>query len=94
MEPSEEESPYCVLCDSCGESGCCHPSNCLAVRCKYGEYNLKEYKHLLDENEAYRSLFKDIQKFLAWLGNDCSSLESRQLSEKITKVLETDFSVQ
>lgn len=52
----EEGLPvYCKTCGSCGESGCCSPSNCVAVQCLYGEHNLVEYKDLLDENERLRT---------------------------------------
>ena len=46
--PEDDESPYCEKCGSCGEDGCCPPINCEAVKCKYGEINLKDYKSALD----------------------------------------------
>lgn len=40
------ESPYCEECGSCGETGCCPPTKCKEVKCKYGEVNLKDYETL------------------------------------------------
>ena len=86
-------SPYCEECNSCGESGCCSPSNCALVRCKYGEYNLREYKSMEKQLDDYYKVLKDVQKYLAWQDVECSSLETRKLSEKITKLFETDYTV-
>jgi len=46
---NETENYYCEICDSCGETGCCPPIKCAAVRCKYGEINLKDYRSLLEQ---------------------------------------------
>ncbi len=46
---NETENHYCEICDSCGETGCCPPINCAAVKCKYGEINLKDYRNLLEQ---------------------------------------------
>ena len=43
-ENCPEDSNYCETCGGCGETGCCLPINCQAVKCKYGEINLKDYK--------------------------------------------------
>lgn len=40
----DSENHYCETCGSCGETGCCPPVNCQAVKCKYGETNLKDYE--------------------------------------------------
>lgn len=40
----DSENNYCETCNSCGETGCCPPVNCQAVKCKYGEINLKDYE--------------------------------------------------
>jgi hypothetical protein len=45
---------YCPTCGSCGETGCCYPDKCQAVRCLYGETNIQDYRELLEENEKYR----------------------------------------
>ena len=47
MEENEEYSPYCKLCESCGESGCCSYTNCFSKLvknsdCKYGKTYLKD----------------------------------------------------
>lgn len=47
--PEDAESPYCEKCDSCGETGCCPPINCQAVKCQYGEINLKDYSCFQDQ---------------------------------------------
>lgn len=39
----DSENHYCETCGSCGETGCCSPINCQAVKCKYGEINLADY---------------------------------------------------
>jgi len=49
---------YCKTCGSCGESGCCNPSNCETVKCLYGNSNTEDYTTLLDENEDYRNKIK------------------------------------
>lgn len=71
----ESESDYCKACGSCCESGCCSPSKCEKVRCMYGEYNLKEYKDLLDENEELRNLLQELADICDW------SIESDQYDE-------------
>ena len=45
----DDESLYCETCDSCGETGCCPPINCHAVKCKYGEINIKDYRCFQDQ---------------------------------------------
>jgi hypothetical protein len=40
----DSESPYCKTCNSCGDTSCCAPINCDAVKCKYGKINLKDYE--------------------------------------------------
>jgi hypothetical protein len=59
-EIDEAESPYCEKCDSCGETGCCPPINCEAVKCKYGEINLKDYKCFQDQWEVMFNALKNI----------------------------------
>lgn len=68
VNPSEDEiykavedylsSPYCPTCGSCGETGCCSPDRCNEVICLYGASNLKDYKELLEENEALTNQLK------------------------------------
>lgn len=40
-------NPYCELCDSCGEDGCCSHIGCFSTlvknpKCKYGESYVKD----------------------------------------------------
>jgi hypothetical protein len=56
----DDESPYCEKCGSCGEDGCCPPINCEAVKCKYGEINLKDYKCFQDQWEVMFNALKNI----------------------------------
>lgn len=44
QEQIDSENHYCETCGSCGETGCCSPINCQAVKCKYGEINSKDYE--------------------------------------------------
>lgn len=56
----DSENDYCETCDSCGETGCCPPINCEAVRCKYGEINLKDYRCFQDQWGVMYEALKDI----------------------------------
>ena len=56
----DDESLYCEKCGSCGETGCCPPINCDAVKCKYGEINLKDYKCFQNQWEIMFNALKDI----------------------------------
>ena len=58
------ESPYCPVCESCGEEGCCSVENSLWKHgCKYGkvyardvyqnEMIIDEFHKLFDENGKY-----------------------------------------
>jgi hypothetical protein len=58
------ESPYCPVCESCGEEGCCSVENSLWKHdCKYGkvyardvylnEMIIDEFHKLFDENGNY-----------------------------------------
>jgi len=58
--PEDDESPYCEKCNSCGETGCCPPINCEAVKCKYGEINLKDYRCFQDQWEVMFDALKNI----------------------------------
>lgn len=60
MLEDDEESPYCKTCDSCGETGCCPPINCQAVKCKYGEINLKDYKCFQNQWDIMFNALRDI----------------------------------
>ena len=59
----DEESPYCETCGSCGETGCCPPINCQAVKCKYGETNLKDYKCFQNQWEIMFNALKELWEF-------------------------------
>lgn len=56
----DSENHYCEKCGSCGETGCCPPINCEAVKCKYGEINLKDYKCFQNQWEIMFNALKDI----------------------------------
>ena len=56
----DSESPYCETCDSCGETGCCPPVQCQAVKCKYGEINLKDYKCFQNQWEIMFNALKEL----------------------------------
>lgn len=56
----DSESPYCETCNSCGDTGCCAPINCEAVRCKYGEINLKDYECFQNQWGIMFNALKDI----------------------------------
>ena len=56
----DSENQYCEKCDSCGETGCCPPINCQAVKCKYGEINLKDYSCFQDQWGIMYNALKDI----------------------------------
>lgn len=56
------ESDYCLTCGSCGETGCCSPNRCIAVVCRYGETNLKDYKYLNDSYETMKNALDEISK--------------------------------
>lgn len=56
----DSENDYCETCDSCGETGCCPPINCHAVKCKYGEINIKDYRCFQDQWSVMYEALKDI----------------------------------
>lgn len=54
---AQEYKGYCPNCESCGEAGCCSPTNCSFVTCFYGPSNLKAYRDLEREaNVMYEKL--------------------------------------
>lgn len=58
MNSEDLDSPYCPICESCGEDGCCPATVCKQhLNGKYCETNLKELKF------AYLC-FHDILKLL------------------------------
>lgn len=63
IESNNNYSPYCKVCSSCGEEGCCSPIKCKYV--KNGEYcqnylNDLKFSYLM-YNDIY-SLLKDDQE--------------------------------
>ena len=52
-DDEDYENPYCEVCESCGEEGCCSvEKSLLGHNCKYGEYYAKEVYYnemLIDE---------------------------------------------
>ncbi len=59
----DSENHYCETCDSCGETGCCPPINCQAVKCKYGETNLKDYECFQNQWEIMFNALKELWEF-------------------------------
>jgi hypothetical protein len=57
----DSENNYCEKCDSCGETGCCPPINCEAVKCKYGDINVKDYRCFQDQWSVMYEALKDIK---------------------------------
>lgn len=62
--PKEEKfkSPYCKICESCGESGCCDPMICVRGLSKgskgtYCEGNVAE---VLCEAQSFRDIYEHI----------------------------------
>jgi len=60
QEQIDSENHYCETCGSCGETGCCPPINCEAVKCKYGEINLKDYECFQNQWEIMHNALRDI----------------------------------
>ena len=64
----EEYSPYCKVCESCGETGCCRPTICQQGEgCEYPQTNLIELKFGWSMNnyfqkEIYPHLSKELQE--------------------------------
>ena len=58
----DSESPYCETCGSCGETSCCPPVKCQAVKCKYGEINLKDYKCFQNQWEIMFNALKQVSE--------------------------------
>jgi hypothetical protein len=56
------ENDYCAKCDSCGDTGCCPPIMCEAVKCKYGEIYLKDYECFQDQWGVMFNALKDISE--------------------------------
>ncbi len=63
QEQIDSENHYCETCGSCGETGCCFPINCQAVKCKYGEINLKDYKCFQNQWEIMFNALKELADF-------------------------------
>ena len=61
QEQIDSENHYCETCGSCGETGCCPPIKCQAVKCKYGEINLKDYKCFQNQWEIMFNALKAIE---------------------------------
>lgn len=82
--PEDDESPYCEKCDSCGETGCCPPINCEAVK----SLRLKGFHETQERNSklAVKNLQKKIQDRDIAIDNlrgFISYLESRIVELKI-----------
>ena len=59
----DSENDYCETCGSCGETGCCPPINCQAVKCKYGKINLKDYECTLKQWEIMLKALGELADF-------------------------------
>ena len=59
----DSENDYCETCGSCGETSCCPPVNCQAVKCKYGEINLKDYECTLKQWEIMLKALGELADF-------------------------------
>lgn len=53
---------YCPTCTSCGESGCCSPDSCIAVKCLYEGTNKKSYEEAQAENSIYWDFVEECEK--------------------------------
>jgi hypothetical protein len=64
-EEDIEESPYCPVCESCGEEGCCSvEKSLLGHDCKYGKWYARDVYHnemIIDE---FHKLFDENGKYL------------------------------
>jgi hypothetical protein len=64
------ESPYCPVCESCGEEGCCSVERSLLGHdCKYGKWYARDvYQNemIIDE---FHKLFDESGKYLGCDGN-------------------------
>jgi hypothetical protein len=60
QEQIDSENNYCETCGGCGETGCCPPINCQAVKCKYGEINLKDYECFQNQLDIMLNALRDI----------------------------------
>lgn len=61
---SEEDSPYCKLCSSCGESGCCSPLRCFSKlikndKCQNGEGYLLDIQIALEFSDWVLGYFNN-----------------------------------
>ena len=70
MDTEEDEleySPYCKICSSCGETGCCPVYMCtMEDGCKYKQTHLRELREaysLMEEfyNNTYKKLPEDLK---------------------------------
>jgi hypothetical protein len=60
-------NPYCELCESCGEEGCCSHINCFSTliknpKCKYGQTYVKEAILNNKTNIIFFELFEKLEK--------------------------------
>lgn len=64
MENIEEYSPYCKLCSSCGESGCCSPMMCsFEEGCEYRNTYITELKeNYIFVREFYETIYPKLPK--------------------------------
>ena len=87
----DEESPYCEKCGSCGRTGCCDPINCDAVKCKYGEINLKDYECFQDQwnvmYEALKAISNNEKPSLEELNHGTFIFSEKELAENALKAV-------
>ncbi len=67
IDKEEEYNPYCKICDSCGEDGCCSATSCqqhpdgkycktYLKELKFGYIMYKQLLNLIDEDEKYKDI--------------------------------------
>ena len=80
QEKIDSENDYCETCGSCGETGCCPPINCQAVKCRYGEINLKDYECTLKQWEIMHKALRAIHE------NNSNTWESSYAADTLKAV--------
>ena len=90
-----EDSNYCETCNSCGETLCCPPVNCQAVKCKYGEINLKDYKCFQNQWEimfnALRAIKNNEKPSLEELNHGAFIFSEKELAENALKAVDKEW---
>lgn len=80
---------YCKVCGSCGESGCCSPSNCREVRCLYQKTKLKDLLSYVKEM-ADLAYLQDRAANPNDTGINLNTLAFRHIHDEIKEILEEE----